>query len=245
MSSALVSVPFHGDTIEAIKDEHGEVWVSVRRVCDSLGIDESSQRQKLNSKKWATTVLITAVDARGSRRDTYVVHLDSLPMWLATIEASRVAEVARPKLEAYQIEAAKVLADVFLGRTPHVTFEEIDDRIDQRLNARLVPFITEVRESLQEIVGKSIPRVQPAGPIVTVEDRCEFKGWDDSTARQRAAIRSKVIQLIFKRYGEMPLHIGQTCHFFGHQIAALDEVIDLERERARRELLEAGQPSLF
>jgi hypothetical protein len=45
-----------------------------------------------------------------------MIDLDALPMWLATIESSRVAEPAREKLVRYQREAAAVLRDHFLGR---------------------------------------------------------------------------------------------------------------------------------
>ena len=113
--SALVRVPFHGDEIECVHDERG-VWVALRRMCEALGIDTDSQRKKLADKPWATTVTNAVVAEDGKPREMVCLHLDSVPMWLATIEPSRVAEGARSKLVDYQRECARVLRDHFFGR---------------------------------------------------------------------------------------------------------------------------------
>lgn len=115
-TGALVQYDFHGDKLDVLPD--GErLWVSLRRACEALGVDADSQRKKLAEKEWACTALITVQlpgDAQG--REILFLDLDSLPMWLATIEPSRVAEHVRPKLVTYQREAARALRDHFLGR---------------------------------------------------------------------------------------------------------------------------------
>lgn len=108
-------VRFQGDVIQAIR-QGNEVWVVVRRVCDALGIAEQRQATKLREKHWATTTLMVAVAEDGKNRELFCVSLDSLPMWLATIEASRVNPESRPKLIAYQRECARVLRDHFFGK---------------------------------------------------------------------------------------------------------------------------------
>lgn len=113
----LVLFNFHGARLEVTRgDTPADLWVSLRRVCEALGIDESSQRQKLKNKAWARTVLNTAPDDRGHAQLSLMVHIESLPMWLATIEPSRVADTARPKLELFQVECARALRDHFLGQ---------------------------------------------------------------------------------------------------------------------------------
>lgn len=88
----------------------------LRRVCAALGIDDSTQQVKLKGKAWATTGFIPAVDASGKVRIQFCIDLDSLPMWLATIEPSRVSEDIRPTLSRYQVECARVLRDYFFGQ---------------------------------------------------------------------------------------------------------------------------------
>src|SRR5690606_41519734 len=87
--SEIVKVQFHGDTIEAIPRD-GTAWVVVRPVCDALGIDYSTQVAKLKTKAWATVGLIPMVANDGKNRELFCLDLDSLPMWLATIEPSWV-----------------------------------------------------------------------------------------------------------------------------------------------------------
>jgi hypothetical protein len=42
-----VVMPFDGNTVEVIKNEVGEAFVSVRSVCRAIGIDVENQRKKL------------------------------------------------------------------------------------------------------------------------------------------------------------------------------------------------------
>ena len=114
MNSNMVKFDFYGDDIEVVKDDQ-DLWVSVRRICESLGIDRKSQQTKLKNKQWARRVIFTLPDSRGHKQDAFCIHIDTLPMWLATIDSSRVAETVRTKLLRYQKEATDVLRDYFYG----------------------------------------------------------------------------------------------------------------------------------
>jgi hypothetical protein len=110
----IVEVQFHGDCVQATR-AGDRVWVVVKRVCEALGIADQAQAAKLKGKPWACTTLIVAHDASGRNQELFCLELDSLPMWLATIEVSRVRPEARDKLIAYQRECARVLRDHFFG----------------------------------------------------------------------------------------------------------------------------------
>lgn len=124
--TALVRVPFHGDEIECVQREDG-VWITLRRACESLGLSVDAQRVKLGAKPWAVTAMIAATGPDGKTYDTFALHLDSVPMWLATIEPARVAESVREKLIAYQREAARVLRDHFFGRPAEPARISVED----------------------------------------------------------------------------------------------------------------------
>src|SRR5947209_2996136 len=94
MASELVPVPFHGDVIEAAKTEDG-VYVPLRRLCDNLGLQSHGQAEKLRHRAWANTQMICLLDSAGREFEMLCLHLDSVPMWLATIEPSRVKEELR------------------------------------------------------------------------------------------------------------------------------------------------------
>lgn len=112
--SELQIIEFEGDQLEAV-EKGGEVFVSLTRLCDSLGLTTFTQSRKLEGKAWATTIMMKAVAADGKTREVLGLHIDSVPMWLATINESKVAEHVRPKLRKYQLECARVLKDHFMG----------------------------------------------------------------------------------------------------------------------------------
>lgn len=127
---SVVEVPFHGEALHAVQDEAGGVWVSVRRVCEVLGVAEQSQLAKLKTKPWAVVTMIVTTASDGKNYDTSCVSLKSLPMWLATIDASRVAKRIRPKLESLQIECHDVLSAYFFkggAVNPGITQEQADE----------------------------------------------------------------------------------------------------------------------
>ena len=113
MAGELMKVPFHGGSLEACQRD-GKVWVSVRAICDALEVDFSAQLSKLKGKSWACVGQITMqVEGDDQKRTYTVIDLDTVPLWLATIDERKVAPAVRPKLVHYQREAARVLADHF------------------------------------------------------------------------------------------------------------------------------------
>lgn len=115
MENQIVRVGFHGGEIEAVK-QGNDVFVSVRRACEHIGIASNGQIEKLKEKEWSVNKFILSTGPDGKMYENFMLHLDSVPMWLATIDTSRVNNESRPVLIAYQKEAAKVLRDHFFGQ---------------------------------------------------------------------------------------------------------------------------------
>lgn len=116
-TKAIQKFNFQGDELDVARDGD-RLLVSVRGVCGGLGTAMQRQLSKLKTKSWATITLMVTVGADGKAREMAMIDLDSLPMWLATIEPSRVAPHVRPKLVAYQRDVARVLRDHFFGAKP-------------------------------------------------------------------------------------------------------------------------------
>lgn len=102
------------DSIEAAQQSDGTVWVPIKRVCETLGIDPETQRRKLERKPWARTGIWPVRDEAGRRQATACIHMDDFPMWMAGID--RVRPDVKDTLLRFQREARDVLADHFLGR---------------------------------------------------------------------------------------------------------------------------------
>lgn len=111
--SNLVPFDFYGDRLDVIANGQ-DIRIGIRPVCAALELDYSTQLKKLKSKSWAC-VGLSPMQIGGQRREIATLGLDALPMWLATIEVKNVAAKARPKLERFQLECARILADHFLG----------------------------------------------------------------------------------------------------------------------------------
>jgi hypothetical protein len=117
-------VDFYGDDIiAALVEEEGRrvVYVPIRPVCNQLGIDWSSQRQRINrdpvlSKTTKGVVVITtpSADGRGGGpQEMLCISLDYLNGWLFGINANRVKPEIRERLIRYQTECYRILADAF------------------------------------------------------------------------------------------------------------------------------------
>lgn len=106
--SSIVTIPFHGNQVQAV-DVDGTPHVVFRPLVESIGLDYSRQMKKLKGKSWATVALTPTVGADGKNRDMTVIDVRTLTMWLATIDENRVSDEARPLVVAYQSEIADVI----------------------------------------------------------------------------------------------------------------------------------------
>lgn len=113
----IIKIDFAGGVMEATLGPDGGPFVNVKRVCQELGINANTQYKKLKSKPWATVVIITTVGSDGKEREMLGLNAQAVPMWAATINASKIKPGLRPRLEAYQMEAADVLTRHFMPGT--------------------------------------------------------------------------------------------------------------------------------
>lgn len=132
--SALIRVPVPGaDDLLAVQDDD-RVWVALRPMCNTLGISFDAQFRKLSRRSWAG-IAQKAIPSPGGVQQTVVVDSQTIPMWLATIDENRVADDAKPKLIAYQREAAAALDAYFNKRLviapPVNQFDVLRAAIDQ------------------------------------------------------------------------------------------------------------------
>ena len=65
-NNKIVQFDFYGDSLEVVQHVDGKIYVSVRRVCQALGIGEWPQQRKLQSASWARTVKMKVHDTSGS-----------------------------------------------------------------------------------------------------------------------------------------------------------------------------------
>jgi hypothetical protein len=123
-------VVFYDDELTAVRADDAQVYVSIKHMCQALGIDDNAQQQRIRRH----TILSEGrracnLHALGKRstQTTYMLRVDLVPLWLSGIRTSSVNEEVRPKLEQFQKEAAAVLWEAFQeGRlTANPSFDEL------------------------------------------------------------------------------------------------------------------------
>lgn len=112
-------VEFYGDEIVAVRIRDGAVYVPVRPICDLLGVDWSSQRQRIArdpvlAEEIKPCVVVTTTQGQpDQRREMLALPLDYISGFLFGINAARAKEEIRDRLIRYQRECYKVLAEAF------------------------------------------------------------------------------------------------------------------------------------
>lgn len=107
--SQLVTVPFHGDTLFAVRDG-AEIRVALKPITDRLGLDWSSQHKRIGRDPILSQgMVIMTIPSPGGAQDTATLPLGLLAGWLFGIDASRVKPEARDLVLTYQRECHATL----------------------------------------------------------------------------------------------------------------------------------------
>ncbi|RZS57140.1 phage antirepressor N-terminal domain-containing protein [Sphaerotilus mobilis] len=132
MADSLVSVAFHGATLLAVL-VNGIPHVSVRSLCEALGLDAQAQTRRLmRHPVLASTVAIPATPSAGGDQQTLCLPLDYLNGWLFGISAARVRPELREHLIAYQREFFAALAAHFNASGPSHVSSQLGASLQQR-----------------------------------------------------------------------------------------------------------------
>ena len=127
MNDLVKEVEFQGEKIVSVI-ENEKIYVSVKSVCDNLGMDKTqnrTQRAKLQNDEFLKLGLkFTPADTGFGIKDMLMIELDYLPIWLAKINPARFDESLKRKLIIYQLKAKDVLAEAFLGKRELVNRNE-------------------------------------------------------------------------------------------------------------------------
>ena len=118
--SALVTVPFHGDELVAV-DREGVVFVALKPIVTSLGLDWSGQHQRVRRDEVLREGMgVIPIPSGSGVQEATALRLDLLNGWLFTIDSARVRPTVRDKLIRYQRECYAALHAHFTRAQPPV-----------------------------------------------------------------------------------------------------------------------------
>jgi hypothetical protein len=160
-------VEFYGDELTAIRASDGKVYASLRHLCQALGVDTHGQQQRITRHLvLAEGLMVCKLHTIQGERDTYVLRVDLIPLWLSGIRASAVNEEVRPKLVSFQKEAASVLWEAFQdGRlTADPNFDDLLEKDSDAVQAyKMLAAMTRIAR--QQVILES--------RVVSIEARLE------------------------------------------------------------------------
>lgn len=134
----LVTVAFNGQSLLATLIE-SKPYVAMKPICENIGLDWAARYTRINRHKIlkASIVMTTTVAEDGKQREMLFLQLSKLNGWLFGVDANRVKEEVRPKLERYQAECFDVLEKHFTQPmrpyNPAIDYERISPAQAQQL----------------------------------------------------------------------------------------------------------------
>ncbi|MBX0326962.1 phage antirepressor N-terminal domain-containing protein [Oscillochloris sp. ZM17-4] len=161
------AVEFYGDNLVAVQAEGG-IYVPVKRVCEALGIDWESQRQRIMRDEVLNSVacVIQATGTDGKRYDMVCLPDDMLHGWLFGVSAERIKPENREQLLRYKRECYRRLHESFTGADISATrLAALEARL-AALEARRGPAPAATRAALPEVVSSRVRPRERTGRMV-------------------------------------------------------------------------------
>jgi hypothetical protein len=115
------TVDFYGDDLLAIRAGDGHVYVSLRHLCEALGLARQGQVRRIRDDRilsegyqGGNVLLPPSPGGRGGGvQQVGMLRVDMIPLWLTGVRVKAAKEHIQPKIERFQREAAKVLWEAF------------------------------------------------------------------------------------------------------------------------------------
>ena len=118
-------VAFYGTELLIVMGEDGQPMVSLRHVCDGIGLGYASQTQKVSANPSFMCYDIVTHDTSGRKQEMLCIPLNQLNGFLFSINANRVKPEIRDQLIKYQQECFEVLHKHFSQKSPSGFFDGV------------------------------------------------------------------------------------------------------------------------
>lgn len=192
-------ISFHGHVIETVKDEKGGLWVSVRSICEGVGIEWARQCQKLSEDPKFNCRHMYTVAGDSRQREMLCISVNQLNGWLFSINPNKVRDDIRPKLLQYQKECMDVLYKHFMPRGEVdmavfiSRFDLIDKKLDQ-LNCVAETVFGDDQEEIQDLVNAVAKKYSVDGRTVWgwVQTECEVASYKKQNIKVKNFLKNKL-----------------------------------------------------
>lgn len=112
----VVRLDEEGNEVVAVRLSTGAIYVPIRPLCATLGLEASGQIQRIRRREALAEMLRTIpIPTAGGTQDLACIHVEAVPLWLSGVDTARVTEDLRAKLVDFQRWARSRIAEAFLA----------------------------------------------------------------------------------------------------------------------------------
>jgi hypothetical protein len=112
----VVRLDEEGNEVVAVRLSTGAIYVPIRPLCATLGLEASGQIQRIRRREALAEMLRTIpIPTAGGTQDLACIHVEAVPLWLSGVDTARVKEELRAKLVDFQRWARSRIAEAFLA----------------------------------------------------------------------------------------------------------------------------------
>lgn len=185
-TSPYRELQFDGDQLIAVRLEGDGMAIPVRMMCQVLGLDVTSQSERIQAHEVLSRGLrIVRVRQGGQLRSVVALLHRYIPFWLATISPHQVDPAAQPKLVRYQTELVDVLAALYGGDWQATPPTSADPAV-ATLQQALAQALTDLRLTREALLA--LQQQQEAQGHQLVEQREHLDTHDSQIARVEGMI---------------------------------------------------------
>ena len=114
-------INFYNDEILTFFEEGTKkVFVSVRHLCDNLGMNKNQRDAQISKVKSDETlkgaIKFSPLRTSGGTQRLLMIELEFLTIWLVKINPARFSEELKNKLKMYQLKCKDILSEAFFGK---------------------------------------------------------------------------------------------------------------------------------
>lgn len=101
------------DVLAAWTGRH-DVYVPLTPICEALGVAPGAQVRRIRRDDvLAEQLRLLRIDTPGGAQTVQALHLEAIPMWLATLDTARVKEEIRPRLRTFKLWVRQKVWEAF------------------------------------------------------------------------------------------------------------------------------------
>lgn len=149
-------IAFFDDAVLAVRREDGQIYVSIRDMCEALELAFTAQRRRIfATDRLREAVARFRVQTAGGRQVADFLTLEMIPVWLLSVQPRRTSDTIRVKLTHVQDYLVRSVQAAFAQLTglPDAPSREIEDlrdldRIDTAL--RQLQSLSERQEHIDQ-----------------------------------------------------------------------------------------------